>query len=64
MLGASNCLTRAGLLGSRIKDPLKHQMIDSLNDIGWTITDDGVLTTTDAILSEQFFHPERRSTPM
>lgn len=44
------------LLESRaVRDELRAQMLDSLNAIGWTITDDGVLTTQDALVSEQFF---------
>jgi len=35
----------------------KEYMNDSLKDIGWTITDEGTLTTQDALLSEQFFPP-------
>ena len=46
-----------GLLTSRIKDDIKRSLIDRLNDIGWTITGDGTLTTQDALLSEQFFPP-------
>jgi hypothetical protein len=46
-----------GLLNSSIKNETKHLLIDRLNDIGWTMTDDGSLTTQDALLSEQFFPP-------
>ena len=44
-----------GLLPNRNVD--KHSFIKSLNAIGWTITEDGMLTTQDALLSEQFFPP-------
>jgi hypothetical protein len=33
----------------------KSQLRESLNDIGWNITDEGTLTTQDIILSERFF---------
>jgi hypothetical protein len=33
----------------------KTQLRESLNDIGWNITDDGILQTQDALLSEKFF---------
>lgn len=33
----------------------KEKLRASLNDIGWNITDDGILETQDALLSERFF---------
>ena len=33
----------------------KERLIESLNDIGWTIAEDGALATQDALVSEQFF---------
>ena len=44
-----------GLLKTNINN--KESLIDSLKDIGWTITDEGMLMTQDALLSEQFFPP-------
>ncbi len=38
-------------------DKIKERLINSLNDVGWTVNDDGALTTQDALLSEQFFQP-------
>ena len=40
-----------------INDSIKKKLIDSLNDIGWNVNDNGALTTQDALLSEQFFPP-------
>ena len=45
------------LIQSKIRDEVKLEMLDSLNSIGWTITDDGNLATQDVLLSEQFFSP-------
>jgi hypothetical protein len=33
----------------------KDQLRSNLNDIGWNVTDDGILETQDALLSEKFF---------
>ena len=46
-----------GLLNAYIKDETKENLIQRLNAIGWAITEDGTLTTQDALLSEQFFPP-------
>lgn len=40
---------------SIIEQGSKAQLRSSLNDIGWNITDDGILETQDALLSERFF---------
>lgn len=40
---------------SIIEQGSKAQLRSSLNDIGWNITDDGILETQDALLSEKFF---------
>ena len=34
---------------------IRSRLIDRLSDIGWTISEDGILTTEDALISEQFF---------
>lgn len=36
---------------------IRSTLIDLLRDIGWTISEDGVLKTEDALISEQFFPP-------
>ena len=36
---------------------LRAKLIDRLHDIGWTLTDTGLLKTEDALISEQFFPP-------
>ena len=36
---------------------IRAKLIDLFRDIGWTISDDGVLKTEDALVSEQFFPP-------
>ncbi len=45
------------VLTREARDDTKKQLIGRLNDIGWTIKDDGVLITQDALVSEQFFPP-------
>ncbi len=35
----------------------KQALNNRLSDIGWTVSDDGVLKTEDALISEQFFPP-------
>lgn len=47
--------TVARRLMERIGEDAKASMLDSLNSIGWTITEDGALTTEDAPLSQKFF---------
>lgn len=44
----------------RISKETKLILVEQLNDIGWTITADGSLTTQDVLISEQFFPPETR----
>ena len=44
-----------GLLTSHIAIETREHLVERLNDIGWTITEDGALTTQDALVSEQFF---------
>lgn len=39
----------------KISAEFRQKLIDRLNSIGWTITEDGRLGTQDALLSEQFF---------
>jgi hypothetical protein len=36
---------------------IRSKLINRLGDIGWTISDDGLLKTEDALISEQFFPP-------
>src|SRR5579872_2733934 len=36
---------------------LRSKLCELLSDIGWAITEDGVLKTEDALVSEQFFPP-------
>lgn len=38
-------------------EEVRAGLIDRLSDIGWTISQDGYLTTQDAIISEHFFPP-------
>jgi hypothetical protein len=45
------------ILGRHDGAELRSKMIDRLHDIGWTISDDGILKTEDALISEQFFPP-------
>jgi hypothetical protein len=47
----------AGIVAKQLGGLMNQQIVASLNDIGWTITQGGILTTQDAILSEQFFPP-------
>ena len=44
-----------GLLNSEFKSEIKEQLVERLNDIGWTITEDMALATQDAHVSEQFY---------
>ena len=44
-----------GLLNIVIKSEIKEQLVERLNDIGWTITEEMALTTQDTVVSEQFF---------
>lgn len=36
---------------------IRRKLLDRLADIGWTISESGILTTQDALISEQFFPP-------
>jgi hypothetical protein len=36
-------------------EELRSRLVNRLSDIGWTISDDGLLMTEDALISEQFF---------
>jgi hypothetical protein len=45
------------LVSDKVPDEIKERLIDNLNDIGWTITEDGELITQDVLLSERFFPP-------
>jgi hypothetical protein len=43
------------LANNTVLDEIKDSLVDRLNNIGWTITEEGTLTTQDSLLSEQFF---------
>lgn len=45
------------LLRRRDREELHRTLNERLADIGWNVTDDGVLVTQDALVSEQFFPP-------
>ena len=43
------------ILRHREGEELRTKLVERLGDIGWTISEDGLLTTQDALISEQFF---------
>jgi hypothetical protein len=45
------------MLGRHDGVAIRAKLVDRLSDIGWTISENGILRTEDALISEQFFPP-------